>query len=162
MAEFCLDPALCKSVAEQFNIDSLKEIEQKAIISLLNGNDVFVIQPTGSGKSLIYQCFPLLVDAIRVKPERSSIALVISPLTALMQDQVSFLSSVGVTAAFIGDEQSDNEVKKNVEGGRYQIVFGSPESFLGCPRWRAMLSSDTYRERLCLIAVDEARCIQHW
>jgi len=91
-----------------------------------------------------------------------SIAVVISPLTLLMQDQVKFLKSVGLAAKFIGEDQNDEEANKALEKGDCQIVFVSPESFLCSDRWRKMLSSEVYEERLCLIAVDEAHCISHW
>ena len=150
-----------KCVLERFHIEKLRETQLEAITNLLQGKDVLVLQPTGSGKSLIFQSFPLIVDELR-KPVRSSCALVISPLNSLMQDQVRFLTSIGIKAAFIGEEQDDENIKKLVEAGLFQVVFGSPESFLGSSRWRAMLTSATYSERLCLIAIDEAHCIQHW
>ena len=80
-----------------------------------------------------------------------------------MQDQVRFLTSIGVKAAYIGDEQNDECVKKGVEAGLFQVEIGSQESLLGCSRWlQAMLTSTTNTDRLCLIAIDEARCVQHW
>lgn len=57
-----------------------------------------------------------------------------------MQDQVSFLTSIGIKAAFIGEEQNNESIKKGVEAGVLQVVFGAPESFLGSSRWRAMLT----------------------
>ena len=78
-----------------------------------------------------------------------------------MQDQVSFLTSIGVEAAFIREEQHDESIKKRVEADLFQVMFGSPLSFLGSSGWHAMLTSATYSERLCLIAIDEAHCIQH-
>ena len=91
-----------------------------------------------------------------------SIALVISPLASLMQDQVRYLKSIGISAEFIGEEQKGEEVKHLVERGECEIVYGSPEAFLSTKRWRAMLISDAYKERLRLVAVDEAHCISHW
>ena len=70
--------------------------------------------------------------------------------------------SISVKAAYIGDDQNDECVKKGVEAGLFQVVFWSPESFLGCSRYRDMLTSTTYRDRLCMIVIDEAHCIQHW
>ena len=128
---------------------------------LVIGEDVFLIQPTGSGKSLIYQSAPMVFDIVK-RTTFKSIAVVISPLTSLMQDQVKFLKSIGVTAEFIGEDQQDDAAKTAVERGDCQIVFGSPESFLSSDRWRKMLSSKVYEERLCLVAVDEAHCISHW
>lgn len=122
---------------------------------------MFVIQPTGSGKSLVYQSAPMVFDIVK-RTTFKSIAVVISPLTMLMQDQVKFLTSIGVTAEFIGEDQQDDEAKNAVERGDCQIMFGIPESFLSSDRWRKMLLSKVYEERLCLTAVDEAHCISHW
>lgn len=151
----------CDRVLEHFKVENLKDLQRKALEKLVNGEDVFVIQPTGSGKSLIYQSAPMVFDVVK-KTTFQSIAVVISPLTSLMQDQVKFLKSIGVTAEFIGEDQQDDEAKKAVERGDCQVVFGSPESFLSSDRWRKMLSSTVYEQRLCLIAVDEAHCISHW
>ena len=146
-----------------FRIQNLTEHQEEGLKSLLNGRDVLTILPTGSGKSLIFQCFPIVFDVMHSKPPDSpSICLVISSLSSLMQDQVMYLKSVGIKAAFFGDDQTDEEIKKKVEAGYYQLVYGSPEAFLASSRWRKVLSSDVYRDRVCLIAVDEAHCIQHW
>ena len=79
-----------------------------------------------------------------------------------MQDQVRFLTSIGVKVAYIGDDQNDECVERGIEAGLFQVVFWSPELFLGCSRWWAMLTNTTYMERLYLIAIDEAHWIQHW
>ena len=107
------------------------EKQQEAIVNLLKGKDVLVLQPMGSGKSLTFQSFPLIIDELW-KPVRSSCALVTSPLNSPMQDQVRFLTSISVKAAYIGDEQNDECIKKGVEASLLQVVFGSLESFLGC------------------------------
>ncbi|XP_068754402.1 uncharacterized protein [Montipora capricornis] len=151
----------CDHVVERFKVENLKDLQRKALKKLVIGEDVFLIQPTGSGKSLIYQSAPMVFDIVK-RTTFKSIAVVISPLTSLMQDQVKFLKSIGVTAEFIGEDQQDDAAKTAVERGDCQIVFGSPESFLSSHRWRKMLSSKVYEERLCLVAVDEAHCISHW
>lgn len=92
----------------------------------------------------------------------TAIVLVICPLVSLMQDQVSFLKSKGIRAAYIGEEQCEEHVKRDIEYGKFQIVYGSPESFLQNQRWRKMLATKVYRENVKLIAVDEAHCISHW
>ena len=127
----------CDRVVERFKVENLKDLQRKALQKLVNGEDVFVIQPTGSGKSLVYQSAPMVFDIVK-RTTLQSIAVVISPLTSLMQDQVKFLTSVGVTAEFIGEDQQDDEAKKAVERGDCQIVFGSPESFLRSDEWRKM------------------------
>ena len=151
----------CDRVLERFKLENLKDLQRKALQKLVDGGDVFVIQPTGSGKSLSFQSAPMVIDIVK-ETTFKSIAVVISPLTSLMQDQVKFLKSVGLAAEFIGENQNDEEAKKAVKKGDCQIVFGSPESFLCSDRWRKMLSSEVYEERLCLIAIDEAHCISHW
>jgi ATP-dependent DNA helicase RecQ len=90
-----------------------------------------------------------------------SIIIVISPLVALMKDQVSYLSKINVPAAFVIADQ-DKNVLKDIENGKYSIVYGSPESMLSIDRWRKMLSSDVYQSRLIGIAVDEAHCVSNW
>jgi ATP-dependent DNA helicase RecQ len=149
-------------VLKTFKIEYLKEYQVEALEKLLKGQDVFVIQPTGSGKSLIYQSAPVVFDTIYPFSSGRSIALVISPLTSLMQDQVRYLKSVGISAEFIGEDQMSEDANQLVERGECQIVYGSPEAFLSTKRWRAMISNNVYKERLRLVAVDEAHCISHW
>ena len=159
----CLYSQAKDKIISIFKIQNLTEYQEKGLRSLLLGMDVLTILPTGSGKSLIFQSFPIVFDVIHSKPPDSpSICLVISPLSSLMQDQVMYLNSVGIKATFIGDDQKDDEIKRKVEAGCYQLVYGSPEAFLASSRWRKVLSSDVYLDRVCLIAVDEAHCIQHW
>lgn len=152
----------CDRILQTFKIDSLKELQRKALEALVKGEDVFIIQPTGSGKSLIFQSAPIVFDIMNPLASGKSIAIVISPLVSLMEDQVTFLKSIGITAEFIGDDQKNEDAKRMVEQGECQVVYGSPEAFLSSKRWRAMLSGDIYKERLRLVAVDEAHCISHW
>ena len=79
-----------------------------------------------------------------------SIVLVISPLVSLVEDQARFLKSVGITAEYTEDKQTSEETRQLLERGAHQIVFVSPEAFLS--------RSDAYKERLLLIAADEAHC----
>ena len=118
----------CDRVLERFKLENLKDLQRKASEKLVNGEDVFVIQPTGSGKSLIYRSSSMAIDIVK-QTTFKSIAVVISPLTSLMQDQVKFLKSIA--AEFIGEDQNDEEAKKAVEGGDCQIVFGLIDPLLG-------------------------------
>ena len=152
----------CDRILETFKLESLKVLQREAIEKLVSGQDVFVIQPTGSGKSLIFQSAPIVFDVMKPLINTKSIAIVISPLVSLMEDQVQFLKSVGISAQFIGDDQKSEEAKERVERGECQLVYGSPEAFLSAKRWRAMLTSEVYKEQLRLVAVDEAHCISHW
>ena len=76
-----------------------------------------------------------------------------------MQDQVSFLKSKGIRAAYIGEEQADEHVKEDVKYGKFQLVYGSPESFLQNQCWQKMLATNVYCNNVKLIAVDEVHCI---
>ena len=85
---------------ESFKLKNLKDSQRDALEKLVGGQDVFVIQPTGSGKSLIFQFAPIVFDTIRPLSNAKSIALVISLLASLMQDRVRYLKSVGIKAEF--------------------------------------------------------------
>ena len=139
---------------------SLKDKQKEAIVTFLSGKDVFVALPTGYGKSLCYGCLPGAFDILR-KTERKSIAIVISPLTSLMNNQVASFSSKGVSAAFINDTSS-HEMKLGVLSGDYQLVSFSPESLLSRRRWRELLRHEPYSTHLIALIVDEAHCVKKW
>ena len=112
---------LCvQSVCPMFNVSSLKESQIQALYSFICGEAVFVkYLPTGSGKSLIFQMAPFVhmwmhehVSAIHWK--KNPVIIIISPLLALMQDQVKKLSSLGFKAAFVGPEQ-DPKISQDIE-----------------------------------------------
>lgn len=141
-----------------FQIVSLKDLLHEAQEKLVSGGDVFLIQPIGSGKSLIFQSAPIFFYIVKCA---KLIVPIISPLVSLMLDQVCLLKSLGISAEIIGDEQNRKQARKYVERGQCQIVYSSPEAFLSTKRWRAMLSSDAYKKGLRLVGVDEAHCISH-
>jgi len=126
--------------------------DQAAIIdSVLAGRDALVLMPTGGGKSLCFQIPALL---------REGAGLVVSPLIALMQDQVRALNAVGIKAAFLnsslsGQEQAD--VIRRLEAGDIQLLYVAPER-LAQPRTQSLLAGVP----LALIAIDEAHCVSQW
>ena len=129
-----------QEICSLFNISSLQENQFQALYSFVCGEDVFVNLPTGFGKSLIFQMAPIVyiwmnknVSAIHWKDD--PIIIVISPLLALMQDQVKKLSSLGFKAAFVGPDQKP-EVLNDIEQGKLTFVYISPESTLASERWR--------------------------
>ena len=119
------------------------------------GTDVFVSLPTGSGKSLCYAALPLVFDNIRKvsaeQPEDASIVFCVSPLSALMLDQVMTLSKRGLLAAHVGITQKDVKVKNDVEQGKYQLVFMSPESLLLNLKWQENLPKLTSLKILLIL-----------
>ena len=158
---------LCvQSICPKFNVSSLKESQFQALYSFICGEEVFVNLPTGSGKSLIFQLAPLVhtwmhehVSAIHWK--KDPVIIIISPLLALMQDQVKKLSSLGLKAAFVGPEQ-DPTILQDIEQGKFTYVYLSPESALTTERWRNTLESEIYQENLIGVAVDEVHCVTEW
>jgi len=126
--------------------------QQKTIIEhTLAKKHVLALMPTGSGKSILYQLPALLLD---------DLTLVISPLIALMKDQVDGLRKKKIDAAFINSTLSKKEREqhyKDVAGGKYKILFVTPE------RFRKKEFVDIIRQRkISLLAVDEAHCISEW
>ena len=118
--------------------------------------------PTGTGKSLIFQMAPLVhkwmqwmhenISAIHWK--KDPVIIIISPLLALMQDQVKKLSSLGFKAVFVGPEQDPN-ILQDIEGRNFTFLYLSAESALTTERWQNMLKSEIYQESLIGVAVDE-------
>ena len=89
----------------------------------------------------------------------NGIVIVISPLISIMEEQTTHLMSKGIRAAYVGkDEQTDQAIKD----GKFNIVFGSPESLVSSQSWRCVLQSPLYRQRLVGIAVDEVHTVVNW
>ena len=138
-------------LSKVFGYPEFKGQQQPVIEAALQGRDSLVIMPTGGGKSLCYQIPSIL---------REGTGLVISPLIALMQDQVAALHEVGIEAAFLNSSQSldeRREVTARLRQGKLQLLYIAPER-LAVEQTRAMLRSIP----LSMIAVDEAHCVSQW
>jgi ATP-dependent DNA helicase RecQ len=125
---------------------------QKEIVGhLAGGGDALVLMPTGGGKSLCYQLPALL---------RPGTALVVSPLIALMQDQVAALKQLGVRAAFLNSTLSNQEVlqaERALRAGELDLLYVAPERLV-MPRMLELLDE----ARIALFAIDEAHCVSQW
>ena len=125
---------------------------QQAIVEhLVSGQDALVLMPTGGGKSLCYQIPSLL---------REGVGIVVSPLIALMQDQVEALRQVGVRAAFLNstlDAATAAEVERALLKGELDLLYVAPERLL-TPRFLSLLE----RSHIALFAIDEAHCVSAW
>jgi ATP-dependent DNA helicase RecQ len=134
-----------------FGYDAFRGEQQEIIEHVAGGGDALVLMPTGGGKSLCYQ-IPALV--------REGVGVVISPLIALMQDQVDALRALGVRAGFL-NSTLDFEERRLVEAefvaGELDLLYLAPEA-LGAPSTRALLD----RGRISLFAIDEAHCVAQW
>ena len=93
--------AAFEAVKSQFKVPDLYPEQRKAIRSFFQGKNIFVNLPTGFGKSLIFQCLLIVADIVHKKPWGSSIIVVISPLRSLMEDQVRYLTNLGIPAIAI-------------------------------------------------------------
>jgi ATP-dependent DNA helicase RecQ len=126
--------------------------QQQAIIEhVAQGGDAFVLMPTGAGKSLCYQ-IPALM--------RSGVGLVVSPLIALMQDQVSALRQLGVRAAYLNSSLSLDEVRRTeaaLRRGELDLLYIAPERLM-TPRGLELFAE----VKLALVAIDEAHCVSQW
>ena len=120
---------------------------------------MFVSLPTGSGKSLCYAVLPAAFDSLRESGR--SIVIVVSPLIALMKDQVQSLERKGVRAAYL-HSGTDGETHSRICAGEYQLLFMSPVTLLRDKGWRDVLLSAHYQENVVALAVDEAHCVKKW
>ena len=123
------------------------------------GGDALVLMPTGGGKSLCYQ-----VPAIARQRAGHGVAVVVSPLIALMHDQVGALEEVGVHAAFLNSTLSSEEaqrIEREMMSARLTLLYAAPER-ITTPRFLAQLDSLHERGLLSLFAIDEAHCVSQW
>jgi len=134
--------------------------DQAAIVEhVVGGGDALVLMPTGGGKSLCYQ-----VPAIARHRAGRGVTVVVSPLIALMHDQVSALEELGVHASFLNstlDNQDASAIERELRSGRLVLLYAAPERIL-TPRFLAMLDSLRERALLSLFAIDEAHCVSQW
>src|SRR3954464_5405084 len=143
--------ALKEVIARRWGFRTLRPLQEQAMRAVLDGRDSLVVMPTGGGKSLCYQAPAVL---------RGGTTVVVSPLIALMKDQVDGLRACGVAAAQLDSSQSPSErhaVEGDLKAGRLRLLFVSPEK---------LVQSDLYRTLAGLgvqsFAIDEAHCISHW
>ena len=149
--------AALQAAARKLELSDFKAEQKQAIESALCGKDVFVTLPTGFGKSAIYQALPYCAESL--EGSSRAMVLVISPLIALMRDQVSSLRAKGVRACYLGSHCSAEEDDMIVYSGAYSHVFTSPETVLQMQKWRKLLLQ---AGNLIAIAIDEAHCIVKW
>ncbi len=134
-----------------FGYTSFRPMQQEVVKSLYQGKDVLLLMPTGGGKSICFQ-----IPAITME----GVGIVVSPLIALMQDQVNNLKSNGVSATFLNSTQTTTEqrlVEEGIYDGKYDLVYVSPEKVVS-QDFSELLS----RIKVCLFAIDEAHCISSW
>ncbi|MEJ7790958.1 MAG: RecQ family ATP-dependent DNA helicase [Gaiellaceae bacterium] len=138
-------------LAARFGFGSFRPGQERVIGSLLAGRSALAVFPTGAGKSLCYQLPALILEGVTI---------VVSPLIALMKDQIDFLQRSGIDAARLDsslDAAEQRGVSERLRGGALKLLYVAPERFNN-ERFLAELA----RTRISLFAVDEAHCISEW
>ena len=134
-----------------YGYDSLRPGQEQAIDNILNKKNTLVIMPTGGGKSMIYQLPALILPGITI---------VISPLIALMKDQVDGLNKIGIPATFINSTLSLDATNKrldDIKNEKYKLLYIAPERFYSFDFVNALTQI-----KVSLFAVDEAHCVSQW
>ncbi|WP_418262974.1 DNA helicase RecQ [Flavobacterium faecale] len=140
---------LHQTLKDNFGFEKFRPNQEKIINSILSQKDVLAIMPTGGGKSICFQLPALLLPGITI---------VISPLIALMKDQVDSLKANGIDACYINSSQSDQEQQLHIEAiinNKIKLVYVAPESL-------SYLENTFNQITVSLIAIDEAHCISSW
>jgi ATP-dependent DNA helicase RecQ len=152
--EACVD--VLQSV---FGYEAFRGPQAQIVTHVCEGGDALVLMPTGGGKSLCYQ-----VPAIVRAQGGRGVAVVVSPLIALMHDQVGALTEAGVSAAYLNSSLSLEDAQRielQLRRGDLTLLYVAPERLL-TPRCQAMLESLHEQGRLSLFAIDEAHCVSQW
>ncbi len=144
-------PDLLAALKQTFGYDEFRPLQREIIEASLAGEDVFALLPTGGGKSLCFQ-LPALF--------REGLTLVVSPLIALMKDQVDQLQAAGVAATFLnsslGAAESRNRIRR-LHDGEYRLLYAAPERLL-LDTWKTNLRA----WKVSALAIDEAHCVSEW
>lgn len=144
---------------EVFGYPAFRGPQAEIVAHVSGGGDALVLMPTGGGKSLCYQ-----VPAIARQRAGHGVAVVVSPLIALMHDQVGALEELGVHAAFLNstlDFADVQRIEREMMSGRLTLLYAAPER-VTTPRFLAQLDSLHERGLLSLFAIDEAHCVSQW
>jgi len=157
-----LAPALTPAhtvLHDVFGYEQFRGPQQAIVEHVIGGGDALVLMPTGGGKSLCYQ-----VPAIVRQQQGRGVTIVVSPLIALMHDQVGALHEAGVDAAFLNSTLSFDEaqdVELRLQTGDITLLYAAPER-LNTPRFLGLLDSLHQGGHLSLFAIDEAHCVSQW
>ncbi|MCY7370771.1 MAG: RecQ family ATP-dependent DNA helicase [Polaromonas sp.] len=146
-------------LSHTFGYSAFRGPQQAIVEHVIAGGDALVLMPTGGGKSLCYQ-----IPAIVRQRAGHGVTIVISPLIALMHDQVGALHEAGVAAAFLNSTQSFDEssaLEKQLLKNQLTLLYAAPER-INTPRMKGLLASLHERGLLSLFAIDEAHCVSQW
>lgn len=145
------DPRVQECLEESFGILQFQGLQEEAVAAVLEGRDLLITWPTGAGKSLVYQLPALLLDGM---------TLVVSPLIALMKDQVDALRARGIAASFLNSSLTGKQRARRLQEakeGRYDLLYVTPERFRRPDFVESLPGLDVTR-----LAIDEAHCMSQW
>lgn len=148
--------ALSAALKNHFGFDSFRPGQQEVVLDILRGKDVLAIMPTGGGKSLCFQLPALL---------RPGVCIVISPLIALMQDQVRLLEDNGIAATFINSSLERSEMYRRLarlERGDIKLLYVAPERLMQAEFLGELLPRLQAAHGISSLVVDEAHCVSDW
>ena len=151
MTSTSTEPESLAVLREVFGYDAFRGEQAEIIDQVVGGGDAVVLMPTGGGKSLCYQIPAIL---------REGTGVVVSPLIALMADQVAALEAVGIRAAFLNstlEPYEAQEVERQLGAGEIDLLYMAPERLI-LPRTIDLLK----RSPVALFAIDEAHCVSQW
>jgi ATP-dependent DNA helicase RecQ len=152
-------PNILSILSEVFGYESFRCPQRNIIEHVTSGHDALVLMPTGGGKSLCYQ-----IPAIARQSAGQGITIVVSPLIALMHDQVGALHEAGVSAAFLNSTLSPEDaqtIEQRLRRGEVTLLYAAPER-INTPRFLAQLDALYAQGLLSLFAIDEAHCVSQW
>ena len=152
-----LESALAFAVSK-FGYGQVKEQQKDAIVSFVSNKDIFVSLPTGFGKSLCYQCLPVLFDCLRGHNQPTSIIVVVTPLVASMKEQVSQLQSKQIQAVHV-TSVLDGPTESDIINSKFAVVYISPELLMQKVKWRDMLRSKEFQNHLVGLII---HCEKKW
>jgi ATP-dependent DNA helicase RecQ len=147
---------LLAALKQHFGFEDFRPGQQAIVEDVLAGRDVLAVMPTGGGKSLCFQ-LPALMQA--------GVMIVVSPLIALMQDQVRLLAANGVAATFLNSSLSGQEVRQRMDGllrGKHPLLYLAPERLLMADFLHGFLPQLQQAQGICAFTVDEAHCVSEW
>ncbi len=151
--------AALSTLQNVFGYASFRGPQAAIVDQVVAGGDALVLMPTGGGKSLCYQ-----VPAIVRQQAGQGVAIVVSPLIALMHDQVGALHEAGVSAAFLNSSLSYDEAQQvewQLQSGQLTLLYAAPERLV-TPRFLGLLDDLHAQGQLSLFAIDEAHCVSQW
>ncbi|KDQ12335.1 hypothetical protein BOTBODRAFT_112984 [Botryobasidium botryosum FD-172 SS1] len=154
-------PEIIRVLKQVFNLNSFRTNQLEAINATMDGKDVFVLMPTGGGKSLCYQ-----VPAVCRTGKTGGITIVVSPLKSLMADQVNHLRKLGIDVEFLNSDRGDGDARaargRLLGSDKPRLLYVTPEKLDKSPDFQRILQQLYDSKELARFVVDEAHCISGW